>query len=87
MFQLSIKTWEQEPHLALLANPDTLFYERVLSDYQKAINDKYLLAFEIGEDMEQSLTKLVHKYCPNTNYFFEKDIYSKTRFLLIKKDI
>jgi len=81
------KTWEQEPHLALLANPDTLFYERVLSDYQKVINDKYLLAFEIGEDMEQSLTKLVHKYCPNTNYFFEKDIYSKTRFLLIEKDI
>ena len=81
------KTWEQEPHLALLANPDTLFYEKVLKDYQKIINNKYLLAFEIGEDMEESLKPLIKKYCPDVDYSFEKDIYGKTRFLFIKKDI
>ena len=81
------KTWEQEPHLALLANPDTLFYEKVLKDYQKIINNKYLLAFEIGEDMEESLIPLIKKYCPDADYSFEKDIYGKTRFLFIKKDI
>jgi release factor glutamine methyltransferase len=81
------KTWEQEPHLALLANPDTLFYEKVLKDYQKIINNKYLLAFEIGENMKESLKPLIKKYCPDADYSFEKDIYGKTRFLFIKKDI
>lgn len=81
------KTWEQEPHLALLANPDTLFYEKVLSEYKQIVNSKYLLAFEIGEDMEESLIPLVLKYCSDALYSFEKDIYGKTRFLFIKKDI
>ena len=78
------KTWEQEPHLALLASPNTLFYEKLLKEYTKVVNDKFLIAFEIGEDMEESLTLLVAKYCPNAEYFFEKDIYGKTRFLFIK---
>lgn len=81
------KTWEQEPHLALLANPDTFFYEKVLRDYQKITSNKYLLAFEIGENMEESLKPLIKKYCPDADYSFEKDIYGKTRFLFIKKDI
>ena len=81
------KTWKQEPHLALLANPDTLFYEKVLGEYKQIVNSKYLLAFEIGEDMEESLITLVLKYCPDALYSFEKDIYGKTRFLFIKKDI
>ena len=78
------KTWEQEPHLALLASPNTLFYEKLLKEYTKVVNDKFLIAFEIGEDMEEALTLLVAKYCPNTEYFFEKDLYGKTRFLFIK---
>lgn len=81
------KTWEQEPHLALLANPDTFFYEKVLRDYHKITSNKYLLAFEIGENMEESLKPLIKKYCPDADYSFEKDIYGKTRFLFIKKDI
>ena len=78
------KTWEQEPHLALLASPNTLFYEKLLKKYTRVVNDKFLIAFEIGEDMEESLTLLVAKYCPDAEYFFEKDIYGKTRFLFIK---
>ena len=79
------KTWEQEPHLALLANPDTLFYEKVLKDYQKIINNKYLLAFEIGEDMEESLTKILQENGLDGCYRFENDIYGKLRFLFIMK--
>ena len=78
------KTWEQEPHLALLASPNTLFYEKLLKEYRNVVNDKFIIAFEVGEDMEESLTMLVNKYCPNEEYFFEKDLYGKTRFLFIK---
>ena len=78
------KTWEQEPHLALLASPNTLFYEKLFKEFKKVVNDKFILAFEIGEDMEEPLTKLVNKYCLNEEFFFEKDLYGKTRFLFIK---
>ena len=79
------KTWKQEPHLALLADPATLYYEKVLSEYLPLVNSKHLLAFEIGEDVEKELIKLVNKYCPNSSYFFENDLYGKTRFLFIKQ--
>ena len=83
--QIDKKTWEQEPHLALLANPSTLFYEKVLKDCHLIMNKQFLLAFEIGEDMESSLKPLVEKYCEGATYWFEKDIYGKTRFLFIKQ--
>ena len=38
---------------------------------------------EIGEDMEESLTQLVKKYMPGSNYYFAKDLYNKLRFLYI----
>ena len=82
--EIDEKTWKQEPHLALVAEPATLYYEKVLKDCSLVLNSKYLIAFEIGEDMEEELTKLVNKYCPNSSYFFENDIYGKTRFLFIK---
>lgn len=78
------RTWKQEPHLALLADPDTKFYEDVLLNSSHVLNKKYLMAFEIGENMEDSLTDLVKKYCPNSEFYFQKDIYGKTRFLFIK---
>ena len=80
------KTWKQEPHLALLAEPATRYYEKVLQDCSLLMNSKYLLAFEIGEDMEEELTKLIDKYLPDTTHFFEKDMYGKTRFLFIKQE-
>ena len=78
------RTFAQEPHLALLADPDTKFYEELLRDAPQVLNEKYIIAFEIGEDMEESLKTLVKKYCPNDEFYFQKDMYGKTRFLFIK---
>ena len=78
------KTFKQEPHLALLASPNTKFYEELLKDAPKVLDDKYLMAFEIGEDMKESMEALVKKYCPNDELYFQEDIYGKTRFLYIK---
>ena len=77
------KTWEQEPHLALLAKPATLFYEKILKDLDKIVSNNWLLCFEIGEDMEESLTKLIKKYYPSSQYSFKNDIYGKRRFLYV----
>ena len=79
------RTWKQEPHLALLAKPCTMFYEKVFQNYQKVMADTFIMAFEIGEDMEEALTKLIKQYLPNAEYRFEKDMYEKNRFLFIEQ--
>lgn len=81
------ETWEYEPHLALIANPPTKYYEYIFKNVPYIMKDKYILAFEIGEDMENQLTLLVEQYLPNVMYKFELDMYNKVRFLyIIKKD-
>ena len=80
------RTWKQEPHLALLASPSTFFYEQIFKDHQKVMKPKFLLAFEIGEDMEEALTILTKKYFDKCEHQFVKDIYDKTRFLFIKQE-
>ena len=79
------QTLKYEPHLALFAEPVTKFYEEILTSIDKQlVNDKkFLIAFEIGEDMEEELTKLVEEKYPGIMYRFDKDIYNKTRFLYI----
>lgn len=78
------RTWEQEPHLALLAKPSTYFYEIIFKNYSSYVKEHFLIAFEIGEDMKDKLTALVKNYCPNCSFYFENDIYGKTRFLFIQ---
>lgn len=80
------QTLRYEPHLALFANPDTYFYEELFKNAPKVLNKKGLICLEIGEDMEASLTKLVNKYFPTSKYDFYKDMYSKTRFLIIIRE-
>ena len=71
-----------EPHLALFAKPKTRFYEEILANIDK-MKGEFFMAFEIGEDMEETLTSLLEKKYPGIMYRFDKDIYNKTRFLYI----
>lgn len=79
------QTLKYEPHLALFVEPVTKYYEEILTSIDRQIvsDNKFLIAFEIGEDMEEELTKLVEKKYPGIMYRFDKDIYNKTRFLYI----
>ena len=77
------QVWKYEPHKALLASPCTFFYEEILKNIDKVLNPGGVIAFEIGEDMEEALTVIVKKYMPGSNFFFSKDLYNKTRFLYI----
>ena len=79
------QTLKYEPHLALFASPATKYYEEILTsiDNQIISDNKFLIAFEIGEDMEADLTKILEARYPGLMYRFDKDIYNKTRFLYI----
>lgn len=78
-------TLKYEPHLALFASPQTYFYEDIFKNKDRFFNSSFLLAFEIDEDMEDSLKELISKYFEKVDYIFKKDLYNKTRFLFIWK--
>ena len=79
------QVWKYEPHLALLAEPSTKYYEEIFKNADKVMNDHYLMAFEIEDDMEKPLIELMNKYLDGVTYRFHKDLYNKTRFLYIIK--
>lgn len=81
--EIDEQVYKYEPHKALLAKPNTFYYEQIFNHADKVLNKGGLMIFEIGEDMEERLTNLVNKYFPEAIYLFSKDLYSKTRFLTI----
>ena len=79
------QVFKYEPHLALLAKPGTKCYEEIFSKAHLVMKEHYFMAFEIEDDMEKPLIKLMNKYLEGCAYSFHKDIYDKTRFLYIIK--
>ena len=81
--EIDEQVYKYEPHLALLANPSTKFYEEIIKHADEVMKPDGVMAFEIGEDMEEPLIDIVYKYFPTANILFSKDMYNKTRFLYI----
>ena len=82
---VDIQTLKYEPHLALFAKPYTIFYEKIFDYVSSHCKDNFILAFEIGEDMEEDLTNLIKIKFDNINFTFKRDLYGKIRFLYIMK--
>lgn len=80
------QVYRYEPHLALLAKPGYIFYERILKVVDEYLKQRFILAFEIEEDMEEKLTELINEFLPNFSFSFIKDICNKTRFVIIESD-
>ncbi len=74
-----------EPKIALYAKKKGLaFYEKILKEAPKYINDKYLIAFEIGQTQALEITNLAHKYLGEVNVTTEKDMRGFDRFIFIR---
>ena len=73
-----------EPHLALYApNNGIYYYEEILKNIKKYLNNKYLIAFEIGESQGKKIQELSKKYLDN-EAIIEKDLSGRDRFAFIK---
>ena len=73
-----------EPYLALYApNNGIYYYEEILKNIKKYLNDKYLIAFEIGESQGKKFQELSKKYLDN-EAIIEKDLSGRDRFAFIK---
>lgn len=74
-----------EPALALFAdNKGLYFYEEILRNIKKYINEKSLIGFEIGETQGKDISTLIEKYLPNSSYSVQKDYPGKDRFIFIE---
>ena len=74
-----------EPDIALYApNKGLYFYEEILKNIKKYLNDKFIIAFEIGYKQGNDLIKIADKYLNNVNISVEKDLQGRDRFLFIE---
>lgn len=73
-----------EPALALYADNNGLAcYEEILKNISKYLNDKSIIAFEIGYKQGDSIKALALNYLPNARISIEKDLQGKDRFVFI----
>ena len=76
-----------EPHLALYANDNGLyFYKEIIKNASKYLNDKYIIAFEIGYQQADDIIKIVDNNFTDVKTIIEKDLSGKDRYLFIIKD-
>ncbi len=77
--------YNNEPHLALFADNNGLyFYEEILKNIDKYLNEKFIIAFEIGHLQGQALIDLANKYLINIEVEVIKDLQKRDRIVLIK---
>lgn len=76
-----------EPHLALYAPNDGLyFYQEIIKEASKYLEEKFIIAFEIGETQGQEIINIAKKYFPNSNIILEKDLQHLDRFVFITNE-
>lgn len=76
--------YDYEPHLALFAEDEGLYYyKKIFEQVRSYLNNKFILAFEIGYEQKEKLNELASIYFDNCIIRFEKDLNEKYRYLFI----
>lgn len=76
--------YDNEPHLALFADNDGLyFYEEILKNIKSVVNDRYLICFEIGMTQAEKVKNLANEYLDNPIIIVKKDLQGRDRMIFI----
>lgn len=75
---------ENEPHIALYGGKDGLdFYKKILKKINQNLEQKYLIAFEIGKDQAKDISDIANKYLNDIKIIVKKDLQDRDRMLFI----
>jgi len=75
---------DNEPHIALFADNDGLyFYDYILKNCSSYLNDRFLIAFEIGCTQGDRVRDLAYKYLGDVSVSVLKDLSDRDRFVFI----
>ena len=73
-----------EPHLALYApNNGLYFYQEILKNSSQYLEDKFIIAFEIGDTQGQDIINIAKDYFPKSKIILEQDLQHLDRFVFI----
>ena len=76
-----------EPHIALYAKDNGLyFYKKILQEAEKYLNEKFIIAFEIGEEQGSDILEISKQHFPTAKVFLEQDLRHFDRFVFIIKN-
>jgi release factor glutamine methyltransferase len=76
--------YDNEPHIALFGGEDGLdFYREIISNANKILKEKAIIAFEHAYDKKEELQILAKQYFPNAKIFTLKDMQNKDRMTFI----
>lgn len=76
--------YNNEPHMALYADDNGLyFYDKILMECRKYLNDRFFIAFEIGYKQDNDIINIINKYFDNVNISLEKDYNGRDRFIFV----
>ncbi len=79
---------DNEPHVALFGGKDGLyFYRKIFESVKEVLNDRAILAFEMGFDQKEDMQKEVETYFGDVPFEILKDMNGKDRMLFIYHNI
>lgn len=79
---------DNEPSLALYGGVDGLdCYRKILANIKPYLNNKFLIAFEIGESQKEEIYDIVNKYLKDIEIICKKDLYGRNRMIFVRNKI
>ena len=78
---------DNEPHVALLVVMMTIFYRKIFQGVEPLLQERALLAFEMGFDQRELMEAALQEYFPNDPHEIIKDINGKDRMLFIYRNL
>ena len=76
-----------EPHLALYADDDGLFYyKKIFEEIKSYLNEKYLLFFELNSEKAKEIYDLAKNKFNNDKITIKRDLNGLERVLIIESN-
>ena len=72
-----------EPKKAIFTNDGLKYYRHIMSTCSNYLNNKNLIAFEIGDKQGKDLKKLAKDFFPKAKIKLERDLSGRDRYLFI----